>query len=83
MSDRSDPSDSASLLEARQRAEAEAQRARLAAVIETPRHDREGKRICLDCEDRLSQKRLDAEPRAVRCVECQVLQDKRQRGYRA
>lgn len=83
MSDRSDPNDSASLLEERLRVEAQALQAQLAAVVEIPRHDREGKRICFTCEERLSQKRLQAEPRAVRCVECQDLHDKRRRGYRA
>lgn len=58
-------------------------RARTGNVVELPRHDRNGKRICLDCEERLSQKRLRASPDAVRCVECQGLHEKRQRGYRA
>lgn len=56
--------------------------ARAENIAELPRHDREGKRICLDCEERLSQKRLTAAPRAVRCVECQDLIEKRRRGYR-
>lgn len=36
-----------------------------------------GQRFCLDCEDPLSQARLNANPRAVRCVECQNDHDRR------
>ncbi len=81
MSDTSDPNDSASLIEEQQRESA--LRAQSAVVVEMPRHDCEGERICIDCEERLSEKRLQAAPRAVRCVECQDLHEKRQRGYRA
>lgn len=77
----SDIADHAGELEEQQRTNA--LRAQSAVVYEMPKSDREGKRICLTCEDRLSQKRLQASPRAVRCVECQVLHEKRQRGYRA
>lgn len=77
----SDIADRAGELEEQQREQA--LRARSAVVIEMPKSDREGKRICLTCEDRLSPKRLKASPRAVRCVECQDLHEKRQRGYRA
>lgn len=31
----------------------------------------DGIRYCLDCGDPVPKKRLDAEPDAVRCVECQ------------
>ncbi len=57
-------------------------RARAASAAETPRHNSDGDRICLDCEERLSAKRLKASPEAVRCVECQDFKEKRQRGYR-
>lgn len=77
----SDVADRAGELEEQQRAQA--LRARSAVVVEMPRHDRDGERICLGCEERLSQKRLKASPRAVRCVECQDLHEKRQRRYRA
>ena len=77
----SDIADHAGELEEQQRAQA--LRARASVIIEMPKNDREGKRICLACEDRLPQKRLKASPRAVRCVECQDLHEKRQRGYRA
>lgn len=30
-----------------------------------------GRRLCLDCEDPLSEKRLKANPQAVRCTDCQ------------
>lgn len=77
----SDIADHAGELEEQQRTQA--LRARSAVVIELPRHDREGRRICLGCEDRLLPKRLKASPTAVRCVECQDMHEKRQRGYRA
>jgi phage/conjugal plasmid C-4 type zinc finger TraR family protein len=76
----SDIADHAGELEERQRADA--LRAQSAVVYEMPKNNREGKRICLTCDDRLSQNRLKASPRAVRCVECQDLHEKRQRGYR-
>lgn len=77
----SDLADHAGDLEEMQRNEA--LRARSAVVVEMPRQNGKGKRICLACEERLSQKRLKASPSAVRCVECQDLHEKRQRGYRA
>ncbi len=77
----SDIADHAGELEERQRADA--LRAQSAVLVELPRHDHEGKRVCLDCEERLPAKRLKASPNAVRCVECQDLHEKRQRGYRA
>ncbi len=77
----SDIADKAGELEEQQRSTA--LRAQSAVVVEMPRHDGDGKRVCLDCEERLSPKRLQAAPRAVRCVECQDLHEKRQRGYRA
>jgi DnaK suppressor protein len=77
----SDAADSAGELEEQQRASA--LRARSAVVIEMPRHDRDGEHVCLDCEERLSARRLKAAPRAVRCVECQDQHEKRRRGYRA
>jgi DnaK suppressor protein len=46
---------------------------------EDPLHDANGKRICLDCEKRIPQKRLNVLPSAVRCIACQ---EKRERGYR-
>lgn len=77
----SDIADHAGELEEQQREQA--LRARSAVVVEMPRQNREGQRICLTCEDQLSPKRLKASPRAVRCVECQDLHEKRKRGYRA
>jgi phage/conjugal plasmid C-4 type zinc finger TraR family protein len=76
----SDIADRAGELEEQQRVHA--LRAQATNVVELPKHDRDGKRVCLACEERLSQKRLKAAPRAVRCVECQDLHEKRQRGYR-
>lgn len=37
-----------------------------------------GKRVCLDCEEALSKKRLKAAPEAVRCVDCQKLHERKQ-----
>lgn len=36
-----------------------------------------GQRFCLDCDERLSFARLNANPRAVRCVGCQTDHDRR------
>lgn len=44
--------------------------------LETPL-EVNGQRFCLGCDDPISQARLDACPRAVRCVECQNDQDRR------
>jgi len=35
-----------------------------------------GARLCLDCDEPLSKKRLKAAPEAVRCVDCQKLREK-------
>lgn len=77
----SDVADHAGELEEQQRTHA--LHAHSAVVIEMPRHDREGRRLCLDCDERLSKKRIKASPHAVRCVDCQDLYEKRKRGYRA
>ncbi|NWO05553.1 MAG: TraR/DksA C4-type zinc finger protein [Alteromonadaceae bacterium] len=37
-----------------------------------------GQRLCLYCEDPLPEARLAANPRAVRCVECQTDHDRRE-----
>lgn len=36
-----------------------------------------GQRLCLDCDESLSAARLNANPRAVRCVDCQNDHDRR------
>lgn len=36
-----------------------------------------GQRLCLGCHDNLSVARLQANPNAVRCVECQTDHDRR------
>jgi DnaK suppressor protein len=38
-----------------------------------------GQRLCLDCDEPLSKKRLKFIPEAVRCVDCQNLLEQRQR----
>ncbi len=50
-----------------------------AAAGEVARRDRDGYRICADCFDRLTAKRLRARPEAVRCVECQGLFEQKQK----
>lgn len=45
---------------------------------ETERPDEEnGIRYCLDCGEPIPNKRLEARPEAVRCVECKDIKDKR------
>lgn len=42
-----------------------------------------GQRLCLDCDEPLSKKRLKFVPEAVRCVDCQKFhEEKQQRGRR-
>lgn len=36
-----------------------------------------GQRFCLDCDERLTWARMQANPKAVRCVECQTDHDRR------
>lgn len=38
-----------------------------------------GQRLCRDCDEPLSKKRLKFVPEAVRCVDCQNLLEQRQR----
>lgn len=45
--------------------------ARTAGPEEEPRYNDEGKRVCRDCATRIPQKRLKANPQAVRCIRCQ------------
>lgn len=44
--------------------------------LETPL-EMNGQRFCLDCDERLSFARMEANPRAVRCVDCQNDHDRR------
>lgn len=37
----------------------------------------DGRRVCLDCFEPISKKRLKANPQAVRCTECQEINDAR------
>jgi len=54
--------------------------ARAASSEEEPLCDKNGKRICLECEKRIPQKRLRAHPQAVRCVECQARKERDHAG---
>lgn len=56
-------------------------RAEAATVREQP-FEIEGKRVCLDCFEPLSKKRLNAKSDAVRCVECQEMKEKQNRRTR-
>lgn len=78
----SDDLDRAQGLEELEREQSLAHQAQAAAQHETP-FEIEGRRVCLECFEPLAKKRLKANPQAVRCVECQELHEKRQRGYRA
>ena len=40
-----------------------------------------GRRVCLDCENEISQQRIQALPDAVRCTICQEFFEKRLKGY--
>jgi len=55
-------------------------RALTAGSEEEPLYNGEGKRICLECERRIPKKRLRANPRAVRCVECQSRKERDHAG---
>lgn len=75
-----DAIDHAGELEQRERDESLARQAARAAEHEKP-FEIEGRRVCLDCFEPIALKRLKANPAAVRCTECQQLQDRRvQRG---
>lgn len=57
---------------------------RESAIINALRHVNEedpliinGVRYCLDCEMPIPLKRLENEPKAVRCVSCQTIKEKR------
>ena len=40
----------------------------------------DGLRCCPDCDDVITNERLTANPDAIRCVECQNIKDKKDRG---
>mgnify|MGYP002039689911 CR=1 FL=1 len=44
-----------------------------------PPMEMSGRRFCLDCCDEIAMARLSANPRAVRCVDCQNDHDRRHR----
>lgn len=56
-------------------------RSEAATARESP-FEIEGKRVCLDCFEPLTKKRLKAKPDAVRCVECQEMKEKQDRRKR-
>lgn len=72
-----------------ERAQAATEQATRAAIDETlhrPKEsahtNRQGQRICRDCEEPIDPRRLRAWPTAVRCTECQAIHDQYQRGAR-
>lgn len=69
-----DEIDRAAELEQRERDESLARRG--APAHETP-FEIEGKRVCLDCFEPVTKKRLAANPHAVRCVACQTRLERR------
>lgn len=42
----------------------------------------DGERVCRDCEEPIARKRLEAQPRAVLCVECQEDRERGSKLYR-
>lgn len=73
----SDIADRAQVREDDNLAEALARQAERASSHEQPSVI-EGRRVCLDCFEPILKRRLKANPRAVRCVECQEI---RERGH--
>lgn len=73
--------DLAQELEEKHRAKALARFAEALAVTE-PQLSIDGVRVCLDCQEPLTKKRLKAKPDASRCVECQELREKQNRRKR-
>lgn len=71
-----DDIDRAQALEEQERDAALEQQAAAAAIVETP-FDIEGVRACSTCFEPIPRKRLRANPRAVRCVECQTRIERR------
>jgi RNA polymerase-binding transcription factor len=45
---------------------------------EEPPHEVDGIRYCLDCDDEIPKKRLQARPEAVRCIDCKSDKEKRE-----
>lgn len=72
----SDIADRAQVREDDNLAEALARQAQRAAVHEQP-FAIEGRRVCLDCFEPILKRRLMANPRAVRCTECQEIEERR------
>lgn len=77
----SDPIDAAMELEIMQR-DLALRAHKAGADISGPIREHKGKRICSDCLERLSVKRLRAAPNSGRCVECQEIHEKQKRVYR-
>ena len=67
-----DTADRAQEVEEMERAQALARR----AVVEVPRMDGDV-RVCLRCDEAIELPRLAANPRAVRCIDCQTWHEKR------
>lgn len=76
-----DAADRAQAREEQERMEAIERRREAAdrATAETP-FEIEGTRVCLDCFDPISKKRLKANPQAVRCIDCQTDVERSGRG---
>jgi DnaK suppressor protein len=62
-----------------QRFREQALRAHFGKKVDEPLYDDKGKRVCMDCEARIPQKRLKAMPDALRCLECQEKEERRMR----
>lgn len=71
-----DIADRAQVRESANLTEALARQAERAATHEKP-FEIEGRRVCLDCFEPILKRRLRANPRAVRCTECQEIKERR------
>lgn len=46
---------------------------------EPPQKITNGQVLCIDCDEPVQSKRLEAKPNAARCIECQCIYEKRER----
>lgn len=60
-------------------AERESGAARLRATPQGRPVQRHGQRVCADCLEPIARARLEAQPGAVRCIECQDEVERRER----
>ena len=74
-----DDLDRAQLLEEAER-DAALQRVLNRTQTESPKVTFLGVRICIDCEEPIGRNRLKAKPDAVRCIDCETINEKKHHG---